>query len=213
MDVLREESVADEYKIFINELGIDIGWGSRLIECDKFTSSMNRRTYFKFSKCREASLTSYRKKFYSWLKCKQYAKVLTYFLGFIAWDRIGCIIQIARKIRGVKYGQIIEEKEDFLTPSEVVQAILFLNALKEITPTALNFVDKSLEKVDTSNIKLIGRDVTIKKEKVKDIKKEPEKKRKTKKKSKDKCAGNKRKHQENEDDPDADTVNKKQRLN
>ena len=193
MDVLREESITDEYKIFVNELNMDIGWGSRLIECDKFTSTMDRRSYFKFSKCRESSLTSYRKKFFSWLKSKQYPKIVTYFLGFIAWDRIGCIIQIARKIRGIKYGEIIKEKEDFLTPSEVVQAILFLNKLKDLTPNQLNFNDKSLDKVDISNIKLIGDGLVIKKEKTK-------------------LSGNKRKCNGNDNELVSEPANKKQRL-
>merc|ERR1712154_467516 len=116
-----------------------------LIECDKFTSSMDRRDYFKFAKCREASLTSYKKKFLNWLKVKPYSKILTYFLGFIAWDRIGCIIQIARKLNEINHGVIIKNNENFLKPTQIVQSILRINSIQQITP--FKFVDHSFDKI------------------------------------------------------------------
>eukprot|EP01083_Nonionella_stella_P012029 34159_1 len=139
-----------EYTVFVHDLNIDIGYGSRLIECDKFTTRMDKRNYFKFAKCRESSLTSSRKKFYNWLGIKPFSKILTHFLGFIVWDRCGCIVQIARKLSECKYGCIVSEKEEYLEPTQIVTAILKVNQLKQITP--FEFVDHSFDRIDLTLI-------------------------------------------------------------
>merc|ERR1712154_76268 len=150
MEAIRKNK--NNYSLFVEDIGIEIGWSSRLIECDKFTLNMNKRQYFKFAKCREASLTSQKKKFYQWLNIKPFDKILTYFLGFIAWDRIGCILQIARKLNGDKHGAITFDNHSFLTPTQITEAILRINALPQITPIQLQFVDHSFEKINTSQI-------------------------------------------------------------
>ena len=140
--------------VFVESIGIDIGWGSRLDECDKFTSSMNRRQYFKFSKCRESSLTGTRRRFYKWLNIKPYSKFLTYFFGFLAWDRIGCIVQIARKESGLKEGVIIDDADTFLSPTKIVSAILKTNEIEQITP--IDFVDHSFDVIDLSDVNSVA---------------------------------------------------------
>merc|ERR1712228_609177 len=140
--------------VFIQSIGIDIGWGSRLDECDKFATPMDRRQYFKFTKCREASLTNASKRFYKWLAIAGYHKILTAFFGFLAWDRIGCIVQIARKETGLMEGVIIEEQDSFLTPTRIVAAILKTNDIEQITP--IEFVDDSFDVIDLSDIQSVA---------------------------------------------------------
>ena len=73
-----------------------IGWNKRIKDLDLFTTKLpDAKQYFKYSKCRESTLTVPRKKFYKWLNIKPYSKSLTQFVGFLLWDRIGYIIQIS----------------------------------------------------------------------------------------------------------------------
>ena len=124
---LRKVARKKEYSVLVEELQLDVGWGTRLEESDRFTAQMEYRTYLKFAKCREASLTGHAGKFYRWLDREPLHKTLTYFLGFVAWDRLGCALQIARKVKGCAYGQVIDEEDGFLRPTQVVQALLKIN--------------------------------------------------------------------------------------
>ncbi|ETO29778.1 FNIP repeat-containing protein, partial [Reticulomyxa filosa] len=123
---LREASLeSPELKciITLSKPKISIGWSVRIQESDLFTKFMDKNRYFRYSRCREGCYPKGRK-LAAWLKLLErrdisLEKGARMFLSFLAWDRLGCIIQIARGVRGLKHGTIIEDKYKYLNPTEI----------------------------------------------------------------------------------------------
>lgn len=166
-----------KYCIFINKYNIDIGWISRLKEFDERTQRMNNRMYYKFMKCRDANfLTGKYKvsvKFKTWLKTSEkdcimdnysnidFCNPMVYrFLSFLAWDRIGCIIQLAIGMRN--YSQSLLERKccaSYLKPMAIATAIAILNQNVKCTPLANSFIDVSLQKMDETAKKILDENI------------------------------------------------------
>merc|ERR1712062_118 len=97
-------------------------------------------------------------------------------LNFIACDRAGCIVQIARALHGTKVGQLLM-KEEYLKPTQMVQAILRMNAVPELTPFEA-FMDRSLERIDRSAVPSIADTMRrVKEQRIKDEENELKRKR------------------------------------
>jgi len=144
----------DGGSVFLDDVHLAIGWEQRLIESDAMSDRMAMREYFRYSKCREAALTASPAAFWRWLKVKERHKFTRWCLNFIAWDRIGCIVQIARTLCGYGHGEIIQNEIDFLKPTHVVMAILRLNVERKLTP--FPFKDPSFERIDCSKVPSIA---------------------------------------------------------
>ena len=136
--------------LFLEDMALSIGWAPRLVESDAFSKRMPLRDYLKFSKCREAALTSSPSKFWKWLRTAEYHRFTRWCLNFVAWDRIGCIVQIARALNGNVIGEPISCHDDALRPTQIVQSILKINSVAQLTP--FPFSDGSFGRIDLSNV-------------------------------------------------------------
>lgn len=122
------EEVLNKLSWEVPELGIKIGWGPRLREQDELSSKLSKHQYMKFAHSREASFCSKRLKFFNWIGLeKEIKKSLRLFLGFIAWDRVGCLVQLVCGIR--KKHERPQPLGTVITPTEVMRAIELLDQI------------------------------------------------------------------------------------
>jgi len=60
---------------------------------------MSKESYFEYCKAREANFIAKRNAFIEWLHVPPNKKSLLNLLSFIAWDRVGIIVEIALAFR------------------------------------------------------------------------------------------------------------------
>jgi len=122
------EEVLNKLSWEVPELGIKIGWGPRLREQDELSSKLSQYQYMKFAHSREASFCSRRSKFFNWIGLeKDIKKSLRLFLGFIAWDRVGCLVQLVSGIRNKH--ERPQPLGTIITPTEIMRATEILEKI------------------------------------------------------------------------------------